>query len=163
MIKAEVFLCRNIRHHGARRKIPGPCCCRRHRIHTSDTLGLAYALVVAKDENPVPPNRPSRGSPELIPLERWDDVAVKEVSGVERAIAQKLVDTSMKLVRPRARGGAHDAARSPAVLSRIVACQDREFLNGVHAQITPQYASRTAVSVIVYTDAVHAIIILLRA
>ena len=88
---------------------------------------------------------------------------VKKVSRIERAVAQELVSASMKLVCPRARNGVDDSTGCLAVFGGVIARQNREFLNGIHAQIPAQHTAGPTIRIIIEADAIEAIVILLRA
>ncbi len=102
----------------------------------------------------------------MIALERrFLDTAgiVKEICGVEGAVAQELVRASMKLVGAGARYRVDHSAGSSPVLGGYIARQHREFLDGVDADIAAQNAARSSVSKILNADAVQAVIVLLGA
>src|SRR4029077_12001618 len=107
-----------------------------HGVQPRYALRLANPLVIAKDKQFVLDDRISGRSSELIAAEgRFCDTPriVKEIGRIQGAIAQKLVDTSMKLIRPRPGDGVHYAARRPAVLGGIVAGGHGKLFDGVNA------------------------------
>src|ERR1700730_2316146 len=87
---------------------------------------------------------------------------IKEIVGVERTVAQKLVHRAVELIRTRARNGVHDSAGSLPVLCRIVAGQNTKFLNGFHSKVLAKNASWSSIGVIINADAVKPVVILLR-
>ncbi len=68
----------------------------------------------------------------------------------------------MERVRARLTNRVYDSARCLTIFGRVVACQHREFLNGVHAQVNADHAARGAVAVIVDAEPVQTIIVLRR-
>jgi hypothetical protein len=90
-------------------------------------------LVVSKNERPVFYDGPTRRASKLITFKRRDHRLIKKVSRIERAVAQKLVDTSMKLIRAGPRYGIDHASGSSSILRRIVTCQNLKFLDSVDA------------------------------
>ena len=130
-----------------------------------NSLALAEAFVITKDENPILPDRPSGRPAELVAAERRFLEAVgifKKIGGVQRAVAQELIHASVKLIGARARNRVDDAARSEAVLRGIVAGQDRELLDRIHTQVLAQHAARPGVGVVIDDHAVQTIGILRR-
>jgi hypothetical protein len=78
----------------------GPCCCRRDIYDVRNPGGLPVSFVVNEQECVVPPERTANGSAELIARERPHLSWVEVVAGIERAVAQELIDGSMQIVRP---------------------------------------------------------------
>src|ERR1700739_1964629 len=125
-----------------------------------DALALAKAFVVAKNVDFVLQNRPSRGPSELVANKirlRGAGRVVNESGRVHRAIARELVGASMEHIGSGLRDRIDYAARSEAILRRIVVGQDRKLLNGVHAEVLAEYASRARIRVIVDDKTVQAI------
>jgi len=88
----------------------------------------AEALVVAKKERAVLPDRPADGDPELIQLElRF--ARVKVLTSIQGAVAQKLEGGSVQFVRSRAGDDVDDCA-SGRKLRVVVSRLNLEFLNG---------------------------------
>src|ERR1700674_4626663 len=69
----------------------------------------------------------------------------------------------MELIRTRASDSVYDSTSGFPVFGPIIARQDGKLLSGVHTQVPAQYASRSAVRVVINADAVQAVIVLLGA
>ena len=67
----------------------------------------------------------------------------------------------MQFIRPRARNRIYHSPGSLAVLGRVVARKNREFLDRVYPQVSSQDAPWRAIGVIVEADAIQAIVVLL--
>src|SRR5260370_19002218 len=87
---------------------------------------------------------------------------VKIVPGVESTISEELVNTAVNLIGAGPRNRVDYPSRGLPVFSGVVAGQDGEFLNGIHAQASSKNASWRPVCVIVEANAIPAIIVLLR-
>jgi hypothetical protein len=125
---------------------------RRHKACDGNALGLSDALVVREEKCTVLDNRSADRAAKLIPLERcFRDASriLKEIRGIQCAIAQKLITASMECISSRTRNGVDYSTRSLSVLSRIIAGEDRKFLNGVHAQISTENAARRPIGVVI--------------
>src|SRR2546426_3769515 len=68
----------------------------------------------------------------------------------------------MKRVRSRARDSIDDAARGPAVCSRIIASQNRKLLHGIDTKVVTQNTSRRSVGVVVDAYTIESIVVLIR-
>jgi len=137
---------------------------RRHEVQVSDALRLANTFVVGKEERTILDDRAADGAAKLVPLEgrlRSSGV-LKEIPRVERTVPEELVHAPVKSIGPRARNGVDDSSGCFAILRRIVARENGELLNGVHAEISAKYAAGRSVGVIVEANAVQSIIVLLR-
>src|SRR4029077_13559615 len=131
-----------------------------------DALALTQSFVVAKDVDFVLQNRPSRGPSELVANKvrlRGAGRVVNESCRVHRAIACELIGASMEHIGSGLRDRVDYAARSEAILRRIVVGQDRKLLNGVHTEVLAEYASRSRIRVVVDDKTVQAIGVLRRA
>ena len=120
-------------------------------------------LVVSKNERPVFYAGAARRASKWITFKRRDRRPIKKVSRIERAVAQKLEYTSMKLIRPGPRNRIDHAFGSSSILRRRVACQNRKFLDNIDAQVSAKDVSRPAIGIVVYANAIQTVIILLRA
>src|ERR1039458_10069450 len=135
---------------------------RGNRVVVRQTLGLAQAFVVAKDEGLVLEDRSAGICAELVPPElRLRYVPV--IGGVHGAVAQEFVSGAVELVRTGLGGGVNDSARGAAVFSRITGGQHGEFSDGIQAGIGAEHVAWSAVSRVVDADAVHTVVVLLRA
>lgn len=134
------------------------------RVDTEETTRVSTdTLVVSKNERPVFYDGTARRASKLITFKRLDHRLIKKVSRIERAVAQKLVDTSMKLIRAGPRNRIDHASGSSSVIRRIVACQNRKFQDSIDAQVSAKDATRPAIGIVVYANAIQTVIILLRA
>lgn len=106
----------------------------------SNTFALAQPLVVAKNKYLVFPDGPAGGRAELVAAKRRFGQAVvifKEVGCVQGAVADELIGAAVELAGAGAGDGIDDPAGGEAVLSGVVACQNREFLDGVNPRFWP--------------------------
>ena len=87
---------------------------------------------------------------------------LKEVCGVQRAVSEKLVGAAVKGIGARPRDRVDHSSRGLPVLRRVIAGQDRKFLNGIYTEVPTHYAAGCAVGVIVEADAIQSVVILLR-
>src|SRR5262249_51459377 len=117
------------------------------------SFDFAQLLIIRKKEGLVPGDRSSQRTAELIAVERRL-LRVEEVARVELAVAQKLKNASVKLVRARLKNGGHHAAGGSSILRRILVGQDAEFADRFHAEIHVQSAARAGVGVVVHHQAV---------
>src|SRR5438132_9080049 len=137
-------------------------CDRRLHCHNrSDAQRLPYSFLVGKEEYSILQDWSADRSSKLVALEGRNTTHIEEVPGVEFAITKKLVHTAVNLICPRARNGVNHPPGGLAVLGRIVARQDRELLNRVHAQVPSQHAAGRSVCIIVETDAIQTVGVLL--
>ena len=74
-------------------------------------------------------DRPAERASELVEAELWNSPG-KEVSRIERIVAQEVPDAAMEFVRPGTRDRA-DHAEAASMLGRNPGRRDAEFLNGV--------------------------------
>src|SRR5258708_8424617 len=79
---------------GRRAEIPLPGCLRRNRIYLRDSLGLAQAFVVSKEECTILKNGPANRPTELIPMEGGLG-RVEEIPGVECAVPEDRKSTRL--------------------------------------------------------------------
>ena len=107
-------------------------------------------------------NGSAHRSSKLVTLEGRYFVSIEIVPGIQRAVPKKLVNTSMKLIGSRTCNGIDDATGRFSVFRRVVAGQDRKFLDGVYTQVPSQDAAWSSVCVIVQANAIQPIIVLLR-
>src|SRR6202043_3848709 len=98
-------------------------------------------------------NRAANRAAKLIPLEWRPLASLKEVCRVQLAVAQKFVSASVKCIGARARNRVDNSAGGFAIFRRVVARQNREFLNSVHAQVAAENAARRAIGVVVKAGA----------
>src|SRR5258708_11922489 len=106
-----------------------------------DALGLTDTLIVGKEKCPLSNDWPTDRSAKLVAFERRNFRTVEEIPGIQRAVAEKFVTATVKITGARACNGVNNAARSLAVFRRVIAGEDREFLNGVNSQASTQYAA----------------------
>src|SRR5450631_2548526 len=109
-------------------------------------------------------DRPAQSSAKLVPLEGrdWLGRIIEVVLGIELAVTEELVGAAVNLVCPRSRNRVDHAPRGLPIIRLIVAGDDGELLDRVDAQAPSQHAAGCSVGVIVETDAVQAIVVLLR-
>ena len=121
-------------------EVAGPPGGERHRRRPGQRLGLAQALPVEHEEQPVAAvqqvgddDRAAQRRAVLVALERRDRpiVAIEVVLGVERRMARELEHRAMELVGARLGGGV-DLRDGPAVLGVEQAGEDVELLQRVH-------------------------------
>ena len=97
---------------------------------------LAQAFVVAKDEDSTLNNRPPEGASELITAVfcnlAW---CVELVARVQGGVSEEFIGATMKLAGTSAGNRVDDAPCRLAVVCRCVGCDDREFLNGINAEV----------------------------
>ena len=127
---------RRVDRRASRQEGPGARGHARDGLNVGDSQALAEPLVCAEDEQPVLDDGAAEGEAELVALEggfRRPRGVLEEVGGVERAVAQELEDSSVKLVRPRTRGDVEDAARGATVLRAVGVRQNGELLDGLDA------------------------------
>src|ERR1700730_13628707 len=130
---------------------------RRHEIDLGDTLRLSDTLVVHEKECAVFQDRTANSAAKLVPLERRSPEATgifKVIGRVQPAIPEELVNATVEFVCSRACGGVDDTSRGLTVLGGIVARQDRELPNGIHAQVSSQHTAGCAIGVIVEANAI---------
>src|SRR5580693_2566310 len=104
--------------------IPDACSSRWNVNCVGDTQSLTEPFVVTKNENLAFLDGSSRRAAELVPAERRFRKTVeilKVICCVERAVAQELISTSVKLVCAGACDSINDSARGITILRRIVA------------------------------------------
>jgi hypothetical protein len=127
-------------------------------------LVLAKAFVVAEDEGSILDDRSAEGPTELVPPELgYLARGVEFISSVERGVAEKLINSTVQLIRASAGDRIDYSARGFAVVRGCVRSNDGELLNCVDAKVRANDATRSAVGVVIDTDTVDAIVILLRA
>ena len=106
---------------------------RRHRRNPYPADCLPRALVVRKEESPIPGERPAEDTPELIAPEprirsiRWR----KEIARVQGLVAQKLECGAVELNRPGSGGKVHHPPVEAPELSGGTVGLNLEFLNPV--------------------------------
>src|ERR1700730_16637608 len=124
-------------------------------------LVLPHPFVIAEDEGAVFDDRPASRCAELVSAEwrYWGSRIVEKIPGVQRTIAKKLISGTMELIGPGFGDGIHDAASRPAVLRTLVRGDNREFLNGIDAQLLARYATGRGIGVAVHGDAVQAVVV----
>src|SRR5579863_1524882 len=83
---------------------------------SSNALRLAYAFVVGKEKGAVLHNGTANGAAKLIALERWNGAAIKIISGIEGAVAEKLISAAVEAIGPRAGDGVDNTAGGLAVI-----------------------------------------------
>src|SRR5258706_11002350 len=127
-----------------------------------DSLGLRNGFEVGKEEGPVLENRPPDRPAKLVAFEWRNFGAVKIVSSVQSAVAQKLVSIPVKSIRPGARNCIDNAAGSFAVFCRIITRYYGKFLDGIYTQASTQHAARSTIGVIIKANAVQTVVVLLR-
>src|SRR5437763_398588 len=95
-----------------------------------DALALPRALIIAKNEKPVFPDRPSHSSAELI-LTVKAAFRGEKVTGVQIRIAQELKGASMQLIGSGARHHVDYAAAIVAEFGVKIVGEDPEFGDGI--------------------------------
>ncbi len=97
-------------------------------------------FVVREEERAVAPQRASLAPAKLVLAERRNRAAgiVKEVLGIERAVAQELISGAGKPVCAGARGDIDLGARRDALLRRVRILEHLEFADGVDRRVHRQ-------------------------
>src|SRR5712691_1729919 len=158
----KIFLGRRVDRYRPGSKLTAARRQRRYGHGPRNPLGLTEPFIISKDKCAVLSERAACSGAELVPLERGDGALIKEVLGVQRAIAKEFINVPVKFVRARTGKGVYNAPRALAVLGRIVAGKDREFLDGVNTEVAAEHAARRPVGVIVNANAIQSVIVLLR-
>src|ERR1700674_2091413 len=140
---------------------PQPCVVRESCVFYCRSKGPTHAFIVSEDECAILADGPTSRSAELILPEGWHLAPIEIAWGIQRTVAQELINGAVQLVCTGARNGVHHSARGLPVLRRIVAGQDTKLLDGFNSQVLTEHTSRTAIGVIVDTNAIQAVIILL--
>src|SRR6202043_3302539 len=98
-------------------------------LHAGQTL--PEALIRAKEEGLVVPNRSAQRAAKLIQLERSlrSRRPVEDLTRIEGAVAQILEDAAMQIVGARLRDDVDLAAGAAAVLRRVHRRRHRELLD----------------------------------
>src|ERR1700731_3987984 len=110
---------------------------RRNLDRRSDALCLPHPFVISKDKGLILYDRPTRRAAKLIApeLRHWGvGTSGKIISRVQCTVSNELIQIAVEGVRARLRDRVYDSARGLAVFGREASGEDREFLNGVHAQ-----------------------------
>ncbi len=154
---------RRIRSCGIRAEPPSPCGFGRHSVDDGNAFGLPDSFEVGEEECPVLDDRPANCSAKLVPFEgrlRSGGV-LEEITRIQCAVAEEFVEAPMKSIGARPGDCVDHSSGSLAVLRGVIAGQNREFLNGIHTQVSAKDATRGPVGIVVETDSVETIIILL--
>src|SRR5215469_10500154 len=135
---------------------------RRNRIQVSYAFGLPDTFVVCKEECFVFYDGSPARSSKLIASEGRALAGLEEVCRIQFVVPNEFIPASVEGICSRPRYGVDHASRSLPILSRIVAGKNGKLLNRVDPQVTAEDTSGGAVRVVVQTDAVEAVIVLLR-
>ena len=81
----------------------------RHDRNSAQPEALPDSFVIPENESPVFADWTSGRTTELISLERWNRVLIKEVSGMQRAVTRELKQGAIKRIRSGFRDNVHFA------------------------------------------------------
>src|SRR5271163_1211319 len=118
----------------SRNQLADACLRRGHRVYSSHSQPLANTLVIEEKEGSLAFDGTTQGSAELVTLKRRHRGAIKEVTRVQSAVAEKFIQRAMELVRSRTSDRVDDAPRGLSVVGGCVARDHGELLNCVHTE-----------------------------
>src|SRR6202022_3243533 len=127
-----------------------------------NTERLAESFIVSENKCAIFFDWRSCRAAELIALERRNYRTIKEISSIESAVAQKLIQRAMERVFAGACNHVDYAARGSSVVGWIIAAKDRNLLHGIDSKIVAEYAARCAIRIIVDADSIQTVTILIR-
>src|SRR5258708_827215 len=106
-----------------------------------DNLGLGKALIVREEKRTILDNGADNRATELVPLERRGLSWVEEISGVQRAVAEKFVNAYVQTIRPGAGNSGDDASGRLFLIGRGGAREGGKFLDCLHAPGSGHHAA----------------------
>ena len=118
-------------------KIPRPLGQRRHVGNASDAFAQDAPFVIGEEKCFVPPDRAAQRRAELVPLVTRGRFAGgrKKIPRIQRVVAEKLIQRSVKLVRAGLERHVDLPARVAAKGGVVAAGQNLELADGVHRRV----------------------------